>query len=499
MPVDSSIALAGKPPVLPEVDFNKTFLTLGQLKYLQSETARTEAQAALAGTQNTAALADLAEKNRVRDILARQRLTTLGTPPPLPAAPGAGPLGGPPFDEATLAALPQGGSTPAPGAPAGSLPAGSPAPAAPARRPTAALAADLYTAGPTGIEIASKLFEHDKQALDATKQQLELGQTRLTIASNAYQGVHDQASLDFANEVIRHTTGLTDEHLVTVYDPARLKQATDLQRTAQQHLDEQFKRVEQTRQQQEADTAEFTAKTGRIEGTKPIPAGTGYFQHPDGTWTPMAPQAATPPGVPGASGGTAPLRSPQWQQVHDAQSQKFEAGSQEFKAQTAAYNEVVPALAQKTNTGDLVALRAFSKLSLSGQAVRGAGGTDSLGNIMEEVEGQIRRLATDSGATIAESLRKKLLASAKVLHAQQIETHLQFRDQVRAEATQQLGPAAALEVAPNRLTTLGSGGKSMSQATFDAYVKAHPGLTRGQAVLDLASGTPSFYVRGGPQ
>ena len=43
MPVDSSIALSGKPPVLPEVDVNKLFLTLSQMKYLNSETARTEA------------------------------------------------------------------------------------------------------------------------------------------------------------------------------------------------------------------------------------------------------------------------------------------------------------------------------------------------------------------------------------------------------------------------------------------------------------------------
>lgn len=263
MPVDSSIALAGKPPVLPEVDFNKTFLTLGQLKYLNSETARTQAGAALVETQGAAALADLAASNRLRAVdptggtPAGQPLTSLRT--------GAVPTGGPPFDTPTLAALPQGGQTTAPGAPTGPPPAGSPpAGAAPVPPPvsTMALARQYLAADPIkGAEVATKLFEHDKQALDATKTQLELGQTRLTIASNAYQGVHDQASLDFANQTIMHVTGLSPEHLVQVYDPARLAQAQDMQRTAKEHLDEQFKKVEQTRQQQEADTARFTAQT----------------------------------------------------------------------------------------------------------------------------------------------------------------------------------------------------------------------------------------------
>src|SRR6267378_3072233 len=216
MPIDSSIALAGKPPVLPEVDFAKTYLTLGQLKYLQAEAARTEAQTGLLATQGQAAQADLAASNRLRAVDPTGTIASLRTAPQPPP-------GGPPTDTPTLAALPQGGQTPAPGAPTGPPPAGSPPQgAAPAPPPvsTMDLARQYLAADPIkGAEVASKLFEHDKQALDATKTQLELGQTRLTIASNAYQGVHDQPSLDFANQTIMHVTGLTADHLVQVYDP----------------------------------------------------------------------------------------------------------------------------------------------------------------------------------------------------------------------------------------------------------------------------------------
>src|SRR5207244_2054953 len=98
----------------------KTFLTLGQLRYLQAEAARTEAQTGLLATQGQAALADLAASNRLRavDPTGGGTLASLRT--------GAQPQpGGPPYDTPTLAALQQGESTPAPGAPGGSPPLGS--------------------------------------------------------------------------------------------------------------------------------------------------------------------------------------------------------------------------------------------------------------------------------------------------------------------------------------------------------------------------------------
>src|SRR2546426_11784929 len=129
MPVDSRIALAGQPPVIPELDWNKTFLTLGQLKYLNAE-----AQALQAKTGREQALF---EGTRAGTGLLSS-LRTPAAPAPVPPGVQAGsPPGGPPFDEATLAALPQGGSTPPPGPAlptAATAPAPGPRPGAPARR-----------------------------------------------------------------------------------------------------------------------------------------------------------------------------------------------------------------------------------------------------------------------------------------------------------------------------------------------------------------------------
>jgi len=122
MPTDPSIMLAGKPPVIPELDLNSTFRTLGQLKALQATTQAKEQEAARAQ-----ALFD--ETGAGRGLL-----SSLGTGP-ASAAPPAAPVGGPPFDEATLAALPQGGSTPPPAA--------TPAAAAPAARRRSILDPDL--------------------------------------------------------------------------------------------------------------------------------------------------------------------------------------------------------------------------------------------------------------------------------------------------------------------------------------------------------------------
>ena len=109
--------------------------------------------------------------------------------------------------------------------------------------------------------------------------------------------------------------------------------------------------------------------------------------------------------------------------------------------------------------------------------------------------GEISRLTTDKGATIAGPLREKMAATAKKLHALHIDQHLEFRDHLRAKAKAQGFPID--EVAPNRLTTSGSGGTAISQAKFKAYLAAHPGVTRGQAILDLADN--GYYVRGGPE
>jgi hypothetical protein len=85
MPTDPSIILAGKPPVIPQLDVNQTFRTLGQLKYLQATTQAKEQEAARAQQ-----LFD--ETGAGRGLLSSLRTPQPGTPA-TPGQPGLAPLG----------------------------------------------------------------------------------------------------------------------------------------------------------------------------------------------------------------------------------------------------------------------------------------------------------------------------------------------------------------------------------------------------------------------
>ncbi len=498
--INAQIPLAGKPPVLPEFDPNKLFLTLGQLKYLNAETARTEAQAALAGTQGQAAQAAFAEQERVRAILARgtpqpgQRLTTLGAPAPPPPQPGAVPLGGPPVDEATLAALPQGGSTTAAPAPGGPPPPGSPpesAAPAPQRRSRAQLEEELLAAGPSGIDAIKGLYANDETGLKNDKQALETRQARMTIVSNAFKDTTDQPSWDRALALIEHLTGQPTAHLPQVFSPEAKAQVANIGRSVQQEIEQANKVIDQKLAEKQAETARITAQTGRIEATKPLPAGTGYFQHPDGTWTPMAPQA----GAPGA------LRSPQGQAQLDALKTTYNSGSETFEAGTAAYNSVMANKDAHTNASDQVLIKAFQKVAEPGQAIGVAFAHDisGLGTLKEQIGSAYNTLLTDTGGTLEAGLRTKIVDAVRRTHAVQIDQHLQRRDETRQQARNQGLPPD--EAAPNRLTTYGSGNrdKVLTQAQFQEILThaRSQGKTRGEVLLDLAD--KGYSVRGGPQ
>jgi len=159
----------------------------------------------------------------------------------------------------------------------------------------------------------------------------------------------------------------------------------------------------------------------------------------------------------------------------------------------------VPLARDKTNTSDITLLRGFNKLTEPGQAIGVFAGkqTEALGNLPEQISGELSRLLSDKGAVIAEPLRQKIVATAKKIHALQIDQHLQPRDEIRQKATNQGLPPD--EVAPNRLTTYGSGGKAITQAKLKEYLadQRRKGHTRGQALLDLADN--GYYVRGGPE
>ncbi len=210
--INAQIALAGKPPVLPEFDPNKLFLTLGQLKYLSAETARTEAQAALAGTQNTQAQEELAASQRLRAI-----------PRTTPVAPG-----GPPFDDATLGALQQGESTPAV--------------QAPRRLTTEELATKLFEADPIkGPALAQALFANDKAALDMRLQ-------HATFAANVFKDANNQAEWNTGLAYIEHVTGKSTEHLPQVFSPEAKAQMSNVGRSVQQEIEQKNKEIELSKQ-----------------------------------------------------------------------------------------------------------------------------------------------------------------------------------------------------------------------------------------------------------
>jgi hypothetical protein len=171
MPTDPSIILAGKPPVIPPLDINKTFRTIGELRYLQAGAQAKEQEAARAQ--------ELFEETGA----GRRLLSSLGTGP-VSAAPPAPPAGGPPFDEATLGALPQGGSTPAPAA--------TPAAAAPAVRRRSILDSDvqaeLYRIAP---HAADDLI---KAGLSTHTSTLEGQQKLYESVARSMTSVHDEAS-----------------------------------------------------------------------------------------------------------------------------------------------------------------------------------------------------------------------------------------------------------------------------------------------------------------
>ncbi len=333
----------------------------------------------------------------------------------------------------------------------------------------------------------------------------------MAYASTVYAGVGDQASLERANALIAKVTGRPIDHLPTVYGPAAVAQIAALQRGAQARLDQANKEVDQRLADHKAKSERITAEaeqakvgplrtqaeaaasqaeTNRRLQERPYTMGPGYGLDP------RSPQPKTL----GPSGqATQAPRSPEGQAAYNTLSSEFNAGSEKFGEATEAYNRLVPLAKDKTNTSDRAILQAFVKLTDPGQVVGAsfARETAGLGTLRQQAESELNRLFRDDKGTMAEDLRANFVKTAKKIHALQIDQHLQLRDEIRHKATNQGLPLD--EVAPNRLTTYGSGGKAITQQKLKEYLAAHPGVTRGQAILDLADGKTSYYVRGGPE
>ncbi len=439
MPVDSSIALAGKPPVLPEFDMAKTFLTLGQLKYLQSETLRTEAQAALAGTQGQAAAAVFAEQQHVRDILAgrtpeARRLATIGTPPQ--PQPGAVAMGGPPVDAVTQAALPQGGSTMAAPAPGGAPPPGSPPASAapPPRRSRAQMLEELGTAGTTGNEAIKSIYANDEQALKNDKQALETRLQRANIAANMFKDANGQADWDRTLAYIEHVTGQPTDHLPQVFSPEAKAQMANAGRSVQQDIESKQKDVEQRILQQEADTRAATeARMNRKDIPVPMAQGPPKRFREFGPDTPDEQGTPTEPDDPGMT-----LEQGQQRASHEG------ALHGEFRNETEQYDRIRNGLAlvrnaQEVNPKDP---RATDQVLLNGFAELIGGASNprlttvlnpeqrnSLMGRLEQYRDQLLK-----GASLSPGQRADILKASEDVAKTQIANYDKIKDNYRTRA-----------------------------------------------------------------
>jgi hypothetical protein len=516
MPVEATIALAGRPPVIEPFDVNKAFLTLSQMKYLNANAQKVQAEAGLVQTQGAEALATLSAKQRVRARMQADSAPPGGTLASL----GQPQAGGPPFDAATLGALPLGGSTPAmpetpaPGQPA-APPAAGPAPggpaAAPARLSPYAQAQGLMEADPyEGFGPAKNVLDLAKQDLDIKKLQLDKADTALTLASKLWGTVTDQASHDRAREAMKAATGSYGQ-IPETYTPEATEQFRGMMRTAQQRVEEAQKDTQLQIDQHKAGSERLlaqaeAAKLGPLTtqaaaaaqdaasrerlAKRPYTLGTGYAQDHD---VPAPKLVGPQAGAPGAP------RSPEGLGQANALSSEFNAGTKVFGEATEAFNRLASTSKDKTNTSDRALLQAFVKLTDPGQVVGAsfAKETAGLGTLRQQAESELNRLFRDDKGTMADDLRSNFVKTAKRIHAIQIDQHLQFRDEMRQKATDRGVPAD--EVAPNRLTTYGSGGKVLTQAKFKEILAGEQakGKTRGEVLLDLAQ--KGYHVRGGPE
>src|SRR5689334_5594441 len=121
MPIDPSIALAGKPVDIKPVDWNNTFKTLAQMRYLGAETQAAEEKA----TRDQALFGEQGAAGAYLSSLGKGSAPTVSTPATQPQP--AQTLGGLPFDQATLGGLKQGEITPPSGTPVDAGPGQAPA------------------------------------------------------------------------------------------------------------------------------------------------------------------------------------------------------------------------------------------------------------------------------------------------------------------------------------------------------------------------------------
>ncbi len=431
MPVDATIALAGRPPVVPELDLAKTYLTLGQLKYLSAEAGRTAAQTGLVQTQGAAAQADLAASNRLRgvDPTGGAPLSTLGT------APAAG---GPPFAEGTLAALPAGGATPPPGAGAAAPPAAAP------RLTAAELSAQYMRADPIkGLDIARGIFERERMALENQKGALELGIQDMHIASAAWNDVTDDASAQRANALIGHVTGRDTSHLPQTFSPEAKQQITNFERTAQARIDQTNKELDRAIEENKAGSQRLSAEAAKTAagasettaGAAATTAATGAAAEAraqqENVYTPTTqglPPAQPRFGAPRADQaqpGTGATTLPQAEQ-RNAEKNAF-LGSQpvvNFQKTRLAYGDLQAGAKLKTGAGDKQMMYGINKIWDPQMGVQPTQVSEiaNLGTLSERAQRELARMFT-SGQGLSDPVRQEILAAGTSAYQAQATEH----------------------------------------------------------------------------
>jgi hypothetical protein len=297
MPIDPSIPLQGRPPVSAPVDFNSTFRTLAQLKYLDATTQAAQEEAA----RKQQLFQEQGAAGQYLSSLGHGAVPPQALMPPQPH-PGA-PSGGPPFDEAPLAALPQGGSTPPPGAgPAG--PAQPPAPAA--RRPTIfdpEVQAELHRIAPHAagtlidthqkvaiarLEGEQKLYEHVARGLHLVTDQPTYDAWRLAVSTTLPPDVAGRLPTTWTPDLVPKLLAGA-QSLSTTFDQhiATGKLANETTNAQTQRL------LAETGQQAEARQATELTYQPSVEGTVPAPRY-GVHGAPPGTPVPGTARPLTP-------------------------------------------------------------------------------------------------------------------------------------------------------------------------------------------------------------
>lgn len=465
MPLDPSISLQVKPPVIDTPDMSKTFLTLSQMKYLNAETARTQVQAQAA--QETAAReqAKFAEKGAEGQLLSSLSGGSPGVTTPAPPAMG----------------LPQPAST-------ASAPPGPPQPPMDWTSPEGQ--AMIRRVNPHGAdETITKLVELRGKQLDQQKLALETTSTKIGLVQRLVGGSTDQQSYDLNIGLLKHA-GIDTTTFPPQWTPDLPRKVGEGARTEQQRIEQAQKNTELATQRLQAGALERQA--GAAETTaahkQPIPTATGFgtFNPVTGTW-----ERAT---TPAPAGGSEPLTAP----AQAERAQSLNSGwmnapqNQQFLQTKQAHTDLQTAKKLETGVGDMAVVSAYNRVldPSGGSSPARVEEILKLGTLTQQAQRELKRLFS-SGEQLSPTVRQEIVTAAEGAYKTRVAQHQQHRGYM-LDMSRELGVTKPETVIPDlstETTAAGPPGRTISLSELDALMQ-HPqaqGKTRAQVVSDLAS------------